>query len=231
MYSGIAIHNRRPVISARIILAGCLLLGGNAMANEFHPVFPLLDKAGQPVIESGRPLSTIKSCGACHDTSFITSTSDHADAGAAQLGSENSRYEWQAGPGYFGGWDPLRYDSALTEEGRIDVKEWLRQSGARHVGGGPVSDLIEMDCLLCHSDLTDPAARRDSLQRGDYRWANSSSLSQNGILLESEGQWIWNPDKFQDDGTLVEGALNIRKPRDENCARATELSITDWTAR
>jgi thiosulfate reductase cytochrome b subunit len=207
------------VNSGLIILASCLILGGNAMANEFHPAFPLLDEAGQLVIGSGQPLSTMKTCGACHDTSFIASSSDHADAGAQQLGSENSRYEWQAGPGYFGGWDPLRYDSALTQEGRIDVEKWLRQSGARHVGGGPVSDLIEMDCLLCHSDLTDPAARRESLQRGDYPWANSSSLSQNGILLESDGQWTWNSDKFQADGSLVEGALSIRKPRNENCAR------------
>jgi thiosulfate reductase cytochrome b subunit/cytochrome c553 len=196
-----------------------LVAGGNALANEFHPVFPLLDKAGRAVIESGEPLSTMTTCGGCHNTSFIASSSDHADAGAQQLGSEGSRHEWQAGPGYFGDWDPLRYDSALTEEGRIDIEAWLKQSGARHVGGGPVAELIEMDCLLCHSDLTDPTARRQSLQRGDYAWANSSGLSQTDILLDSEGQWLWNPDKFQADGSLVEGVLSIRKPTDENCAQ------------
>ena len=219
MNSGLNLR-MRPLTNLQLMLLGAwLLMGGNALANEFHPEFPLLDKAGQTVIQSGNPLSTMTTCGGCHDTAFIASSSDHADAGAQQLGSENSRYDWQAGPGYFGDWDPLRYDSALTEDGLIDIGEWLMQSGARHVGGGPVSDRVEMDCLLCHSDLTDPAARRESLQRGDDQWANSSRLTQRDILLQSDGQWIWNPDKFQADGALVEGALSIRKPRDENCAQ------------
>jgi thiosulfate reductase cytochrome b subunit len=86
-----------------------------------------------------------------------------------------------------------------------------------------VAGLIEMDCLLCHSDLTDPASRRESLQRGDYKWANSSRLSQTDILRESDGHWLWNADSFEADGSLVNGALNIRKPGDENCAQCHGL--------
>jgi len=48
----------RPKTNLQLMLLGAwLLMGGNALANEFHPEFPLLDKAGQTVIQSGNPLS------------------------------------------------------------------------------------------------------------------------------------------------------------------------------
>jgi thiosulfate reductase cytochrome b subunit len=210
--------NTKHLLLGPFLMVG-MMLGGNTLANEFHPVFPFLDQAGQAVIESGLPLSTMMTCGACHDTAYIESSSDHADAGAQQLGAEGIRYDWQAGPGYYGGWDPLSYVSVIAQNGRIDDEAWLQQSGARHVGGGPVSAFVEMDCLLCHSDITDSAARRESLQRGDYGWANSAPLSEKNILLDSGGRWLWNPAMFQADGSLLEGVLSIRKPTDENCAQ------------
>ena len=211
-------------MSSRIItklapFAALFVLSGHAMANDFHPAFPLLDQAGNIVVESGQPLSTMTTCGSCHDAAFIAASSDHADAGAQQLGAEGGRHGWQAGPGYFGGWDPLRYDNALTPDGTMDAEVWLEQSGARHVGGGPVAAWVEMDCLLCHSDITDQPERSESLHNGDYAWANSAALSQRDILLKSEGQWLWNPAMFLADGSLIEGALSIRKPSDENCAQ------------
>src|SRR5210317_922826 len=58
-----------------------------AGANGMHPEVPLLDTNGNPVIESGLPLSTMQTCGGdCHDTSYIMHGSDHADAGASRLG-------------------------------------------------------------------------------------------------------------------------------------------------
>jgi thiosulfate reductase cytochrome b subunit len=202
-----------------ILLVALLGWNGPAGANDFHPSFPLLDQSGSPVVQSGQPLSTMTTCGSCHDTDFIASSSDHADAGAQQLGAGGNRHGWQAGPGYFGGWDPLRYDSAISADGQVDKKTWMRQSAVRHVGGGPVSAWTEMDCLLCHSNLIAPEKRRETLQGGDYAWAGSVSLSQGKVLLQTDGQWSWNPDMFQADGSLVDGVLSIRKPRDENCAQ------------
>ena len=91
-----------------LLFVAFFITGGNVLANEFHPAFPLLDQAGKTVIESGEPLSTMTTCGGCHDTVFIASSSDHADAGAQQMGRADTRHDWQAGPGYFAGWDPLR---------------------------------------------------------------------------------------------------------------------------
>jgi len=202
------------------MLVGLMLLcWADLDANELHPEFPLLDAGGRPVLHSGRPLSTMRTCGECHDAAFIESSSDHADAGAAQLGTGSKRHMWALGPGYYGSWDPLRYDNPVTAEGQINEDAWLRTFGPRHVGGGPVGAKVEMDCLMCHSDFTDPAPRATALADGDFAWANSARLSTGGIVLRVNGRWEWNPFMFQPDGTLNTGLLAIRKPRNENCAQ------------
>lgn len=203
------------------LLAGLLLsvFSLSSLANGLHPEVPLLDALGNPVVESGLPMSTMTSCGGdCHQTSYIMTNSDHADAGASQAGQGESAHEWQMGPGYFGGWDPLAYDTdGLTPDGDMDLDAWLRRYGSRHVGGGPVAGLVEMDCLLCHTDI-DQSARTAALSSGDFAWANSAALSSLGVLVQNDGQWLWDASKFEANGALQEGLLNIRKPRDENCA-------------
>jgi thiosulfate reductase cytochrome b subunit len=54
---------------------------------------------------------------------------------------------------------------------------------------------------------------------GDLAWANSARLAARGIVVQVDGRWEWNPFMFQPDGTLNDGLLAIRKPRDENCAQ------------
>ncbi len=205
-------------------LAVLMMISFGAMANDFHPGFPLLDKSGQLVIETGKAFSTMATCGQCHDAAYIAASSDHADAGAQQMGSGSGHHDWQAGPGYYGGWDPLRYDSAFGDEGEIESDEWLKLFGARHVGGGPVSDRVEMDCLLCHSDLTDQSERAQALRQGDFEWANSAPFAQRDIVIKVDDgkvadRWQWNPAMFEADGSLMKGLLDIHKPRDENCAQ------------
>jgi hypothetical protein len=212
-------------LSATACLALFLCCG--VLANEFHPAFPLLDKQGQPVIESTLPLSTMATCGACHDTAFIASSSDHADAGARHLGATTGAHEWEAGPGFFGAWDPLHYETALDSNGEIDPELWLRQSGGRIVGGGPVSQWVEMDCLLCHSSLTDNTERTQALQAGEFEWANSVRLAQADILQQLDEQWTWNPALFLADGSLFEGLLDIHKPTNQNCAQCHGQVGTD----
>ena len=40
-------------------------------AKTLHPNFALVDANGVNVLASGRGVSTMKSCGQCHDTAFI----------------------------------------------------------------------------------------------------------------------------------------------------------------
>jgi hypothetical protein len=69
-----------------------------SIANGMHPEVPILDAQGTPVVESGLPMSTMATCGGdCHETSYIMSSSDHADAGASQLGVGENAHGWQQG--------------------------------------------------------------------------------------------------------------------------------------
>ena len=200
--------------------AVALVLTQTAGANGMHPEVPLLDIDGNRVIDSGMPMSTMQTCGGdCHDTSYIMHSSDHADAGASQLGQGAQAHDWQQGPGYFGGWDPLAYDlDGLEKTDGVDLEAWLKRYGARHVGGGPVADLVEMDCLLCHTSI-DNSARETALNNGDFAWANSAPLSSLNVLASGNDQWQWNAGSFQPNGALNKGLLVIRKPADENCAQ------------
>jgi thiosulfate reductase cytochrome b subunit len=192
-----------------------------------HPEFVLRDRAGEPVLDTGQPLSTMRTCGVCHDTQFIASSSDHADAGASRLFGEDRPHWWIAGPANFGGWDPVRYDVVLDEAGQVDLEAWLRRYGARHVGGGPLGDQVEMNCLQCHTDIPDHAQRAELMASGDFTWANSAPLQNRDILRNDSGQWQWNPAAFQADGRLHVGLIDIRNPVTENCARCHGLASSD----
>ena len=209
-------HMRDFIISGFLLAVFSL----PAAANGLHPEVPILDAQGNNVVESGLPMSTMTSCGGeCHETSYIMASSDHADAGASQLGHGTKTHGWQQGPGYFGGWDPVAYDTdGLSPSGDMDLEAWLKRFGSRHVGGGPVAGLVEMDCLLCHTSINH-AVRETALSNGDFAWANSASLSSLDILVQQDGQWLWDASKFQPNGALRDGLLDIHKPRDENCAQ------------
>lgn len=111
--------------------------------SPFHPSFPLLDKDGRHVLDSGKPVSTMETCGSCHDTQFITQHSYHASAGLDDLtapGQTPSGRAWDLGPGLFGSWSPLFY-RYLSPQGDslvdLTTPGWIKTYGVRHVGGGP----------------------------------------------------------------------------------------------
>ncbi len=75
-------------------------------ASPLHPDFALLDTNGVNVLESGEPISTMQTCGQCHDTEYIVSHSFHADLGLADY---QESAEMNASSGTFGHWNPLSY--------------------------------------------------------------------------------------------------------------------------
>jgi thiosulfate reductase cytochrome b subunit len=212
-----ASNQKKALIWIVILLA---VLSLPVAAKDLHPDVPIRDAQGNFVIDSGLPMSTMSSCGGdCHETSYIMANSDHADAGAGQLGQGIPAHGWQQGPGYFGGWDPLAYDTdGLSASGTMDLDAWLKRYGSRHVGGGPVAAMIEMDCLLCHTDI-DQSARDLALRDGDFSWANTAALSSLGVVEKRDGQWQWDATRFKKNAALMDGLLKIEKPRDENCAQ------------
>jgi len=203
-----------------ILLVVLLQATSSVFANNFHPEFPLMDKQGENVINSGKPLSTIKTCSACHDTDYIEAHSDHSNAGANLLGSSIKQHPWEAGPGYYGSWNPIEYDLVLNTEISEQAQiEWIKRYGTRHVGGGPIADKIEMNCLLCHSNVVNSKHRNAALNSGDFAWANSATLSILGLVEKIGDNWSWNTESFNENGHPNQGLLSIRKPQDENCSQ------------
>ena len=129
-------------------LALALFLASAAQASlaqqpVLHPTFPLLDRDGRNVLETGNPVSTMQTCGSCHDTAYIASNSFHADVGLSALapaGQIAGGRPWDTSPGLFGKWNPLLY-RYLTPPGDaafdMGVADWVREFGFLHVGGGP----------------------------------------------------------------------------------------------
>ena len=52
-------------------------------ASVLHPNFVLLDADGVNVLESSNAVSTMQTCGQCHDTEFIQTHAFHSDLGLA----------------------------------------------------------------------------------------------------------------------------------------------------
>lgn len=108
-----------------------------------HPAVVLLDREGTQVLQSGQPISTMKTCGVCHDTQYIAAHSYHAAAGFNErfgMGSHPESRAWDHSPGQLGRWNVLLYRYASPPGDRkldLGVAEWIRLFGARHVGGGP----------------------------------------------------------------------------------------------
>ena len=107
--------------------------------SPLHPRFALLDQDGKNVLDTGSPLSTIQTCGECHDTEFIQSHAFHSDLGLSDY-KENGGYN--ASTGTFGKWNPLTYRFlSQQDDERLDLgtPEWLMRYGDRIVGGGPAT--------------------------------------------------------------------------------------------
>lgn len=184
--------------------------------DRLHPPIPLLDADGALVRDSGAPISTMTSCGTCHDTAFIASHSVHVDAGASLLGTQNDEARpWVTGVGWYGGWNPVSY----VIPSQMPLDEWLRDYGWRHVGGGPASETgMEMDCFACHSRSADTASRTAALQAGDFVWASTATLANTGIVNAEDGAWAYNPDAFDANGAVSADALALGAPTNANCA-------------
>lgn len=108
-------------------------------ANPMHPTFVVLDDAGAPAQLSGRPASSERTCGACHNSSYIRAHDDHW----------NDRVKAACVECHFRGGqlprDPAAYDATgklRREELRISAprdENCASCHGIIHEGDGPVS--------------------------------------------------------------------------------------------
>ncbi len=234
-------NNFHRLLAITLVMASALLVGADAATplarpgapemaapKPLHPDFALLDAAKVNVLTSGRAVSTMTTCGQCHDTTFITSHAFHADLGLSTFAASDK--SWDASPGPFGQWDPLRY-RYLTQAGdeRLDLSTagWLMANGERVAGGGPATTSrtgrplasLSADAADPETSLLDAAG-----QRQPWNWASSGTLEMDCFLCH-----LQQPDlaartaairagRFGDAGTATLGGLGLVQARGQGWA-------------
>ncbi len=196
-------------ISFLIIMGAVLITQGVAwarppqekteQASPLHPSFPFIDEEGNNVLETGNPISTMNTCGACHDTGFIAGHSYHVSAGLNDItkpGGTVTERPWDISPGVFGSWNSIEY-RYLSPQGddRVDLTtpEWIQIYGLRHVGGGPAMYAQNGELLAdlpysrnsLETNIVNPST--GELERWD--WKNSGVVEMNCFLCHTP-----NPD-------------------------------------
>ncbi len=207
-------HTRKffHTVSFRLALVGLLLVAAAALVvtqvvlarpaaaalaqiSPLHPTFMLLDEAGLNVLETGAAVSTMQTCGQCHNSDFIASHSFHADAGLEDFttaGQVDGLQPWDSSTGYFGKWDPLTYRYLSdAEDALIDLSTpaWIMAYGSRHVGGGP-AQYSRNGQLLTELAVTpgDPETQIVDPQTGElvaWDWQESGVVEMNCFLCHT----------------------------------------------
>jgi thiosulfate reductase cytochrome b subunit len=229
--------------------------------SPIHPTFPLLDEDGMNVLDSGKPISTMNTCGECHDTDFINDHSYHVSAGLNELtlpGTTVTQRPWDFSPGFFGTWNSIEYRYlSLQGDENVDLTtpDWIRLYGLRHVGGGPLmysqdgqlltdlryrpgdletsivdvnsgdlipwdwqdSGVVEMNCFLCHTPNPNNAERENALRSGSFKWVNTATLVDSGLVLSKHDSYQYNTEAFTEEGELKPDYVSIQDPTNNNC--------------
>jgi thiosulfate reductase cytochrome b subunit len=159
-------------------------------ASPLHPDFAMLDANGVNVLESNSAVSTMQTCGQCHNTEFIASHAFHSDLGLSDYAA--SKKSWDASTGTFGQWNPLTY-RFLSQNGdeRLDLStaEWLMLNGERVVGGGPATTARDGNLLA------DVKASKDNPETSildangnpiAWDWEKSGTMEMNCFLCHLE---------------------------------------------
>lgn len=179
-------------LGLRILAIGLLAstAAAGAPMKSLHPDFALLDANGVNVLKSGQAVSTMKSCGQCHDTDFIGSHAFHVDRGLGSFAPSGKTLN--SSRGLFGQWDPLRY-RFLTQSGdeRLDLStaEWLMRNGERVVGGGPATTSRSgrpLTALKSSADDPETSVLNAAGNRSAWNWSESGTMEMNCFLCHLE---------------------------------------------
>ncbi len=154
-----------------------VVIHGAALAQEgpLHPPIQLLDEDGNNVADTGKPISTMKTCAGCHDTELINSHNFHSQQGRDHLyplGESPSGRPWDFSQGLFGKWDPLmyRYLSPANDQLKdMGAPDWVMIFGRYHPGGGPATT------SLGGQPLTDLSPAADNPETASYDPATNES--------------------------------------------------------
>lgn len=157
-------------------------------ASPLHPTFALLDANGVNVLESNAAVSTMQTCGQCHDTTFIQSHAFHSDLG---LSDYEPTTDFNSSTGTFGKWDPLTY-RYLSQPGDelldLSTAEWLMLNGERVVGGGPAVTSRNGTPLtdITANNAPDTVILNEAGEAARWDWSESGTMEMNCFLCHLE---------------------------------------------
>ena len=208
----------------RMLALGLLasVAAAQSSAKSLHPDFALLDRDGANVLASGNAVSTIKTCGQCHDTDFIGSHAFHADLGLRAFAPSTRTLD--SSPGLFGRWDPLRYrflSKAGDERLDLSTPEWLMLEGERVVGGGPATTSrsgLPLAALKPAADDPETSLLDAAGNRSPWSWAASGTMEMNCFLCHVERPNLAartaaiRAGRFSDANTATLSGLGIVEP-------------------
>jgi hypothetical protein len=219
-----------------------------APQRTLHPDVPLEDAEGQLVIESGKPLSLMQSCGKCHDTEYIATHSYHATLGWDEKYAETGKAPprpWDIAPGPIGRWDPLRYDTVrelllapwrvfepargtmIATDADTPLGAWIEKFG-RSFAGAPAAKKLEFNCLLCHIATPNHGERVRELRELSYERSSMATLVGTGLVERDEnGKLQWQRKEFDERGAVSPQRLGLGRPRNENC-RACHMGFGEY---
>ncbi len=195
-----------------------------SQASVLHPDFILLDTDGVNVLESSNAVSTLQTCGQCHDTEFITSHAFHSDLGLSEYNAKSETFN--TSPGLFGEWNPLsyRYLSPAGDE-RLDLStaEWLMLNGEFVVGSGPATTSRDGEPLTDVSmDENNPetAILNEGGDTSAWDWNKSGTMEMDCFLCHLE-----TPNTAARAEAIHAGEFG-----NANTATLTDLNIVNKTA-
>jgi len=190
-------------------------------ASPLHPNFALLDENGENVLTSGKAVSTMQTCGECHDTEFIQGHAFHSDLGLSDY-FENGGYS--SSTGTFGKWDPLTY-RFLSQKGdeRLDLStaEWLKLYGKRVVGGGPATtsrDGNSLESLTRSTRNIEATILNGTGETEHWDWKASGTMEMNCFLCHLENPNTTARAQFIENGSFGNA----------NTATLLDLDIVDY---
>jgi len=172
--------------------------------NVMHPAIVLRDGNGVSVLASGAPVSPMRTCGSCHDVTFIAQHDMHGS--------------------FPGAWpDPARAPAirGILDAGGmtgLSAQEWLAEYGGLDPGGGPLASLgLELDCFLCHLPGADNSQRLAELKAGRYSWAATATLVGTGLVSREGEGYMYAKELFNADGSVGWERLRVSDPPAANC--------------
>ena len=190
-------------------------------ASPLHPTFVLLDSNGENVLTSGEAISSMQTCGQCHDTDYIQQHAFHSDLG---LSDYQNTADLNASSGTFGKWDPLtyRYLSQAGDE-RLDLStaEWLMLNGVRVVGGGPAATSREgrsLESLSGNANNYETAILNENGQVEAWDWKTSGTMEMNCFLCHLDSPNLQARETFIEKGLFG----------DVNTATVTGFGVVEY---